>query len=376
MPDNEFENNLRDYCRRSVGKIFLVRLHPRGYNAPADAGEFDEITLSASLMPVSSDAITQQRAIASIADEMAMSTFPVAEVDDCLPAHLKPLIPAIAQRGLQPFANSYLRYRLAQSNVERFLSLLDCVEVLIKCSVVVLLTARWLKGREEALEEVPERLSRPSLGHWVETLRPLLASAEGDELQQGIKSFWAEPLGEAASELIDLGNSQDWRWKGVRPRSQLDWINWFVWLRNVTRGHGVVEEEFVAGLWQVLHETCLHMASGLEALVLSSTLFYHTPAEGTTTLRGWQRTSGTTDELRPPISYSAYYVYISSESASTSPLLPYPFIISRGGSALVWNGVRKKTVEYLNYGSGQIQQELFGETNAYGLWNQAIQRDM
>lgn len=376
LPDDEFEERLRDYYRLSVGQIFLLKLNIRGYTPPAEAAEFDEIELSAKLVPFSSDINAQQRIVAAIADEMAMSTFPVAEADDLIPADIKPLIPAIAQVGLQPFANSYLRYRLAQSNVERFLALLDCVEVLVKCSAVVLLTGRWLEGDTEGLQEVPDRLSRPSLGHWVETLRQLLSPARGDQLQQDIQSFWAQPPYEAAWELLDLGNNSEWKWKGVRPRSQVEWLNWFVWLRNVTRGHGVIEEGLVSGLWQGLHETCLDMAFGLESLVLSSALFYHTPAEGTTILQGWQRTVvAATGEARPPLSYSAYHVYIGTEASSSPPLLLYPFIISRSGSALVWNGVRKKSVQYLNYGTGEIQQESFEEVDPYLLWERGMRRE-
>jgi hypothetical protein len=376
LPDDEFEDSLRDYYRRSVGQVFLLKLNIRGYTPPAETAEPDEIELSAKLVPLSSDINAQQRVVAAIADEMAMSTFPVAEADDLLPADIKPLIPAIAQVGLQPFANSYLRYRLAQSNVGRFLALLDCVEVLVKCSAVALLTGRWLEGDAEGLQEVPARLSRPSLGHWVETLRQLLLPAGGDQLQQDIQSFWSQPPYEAAWELIDLGNNSEWKWKGVRPRSQIEWLDWFVWLRNVTRGHGVVEEELVSGLWQGLHETCLDMAFGLESLVLSSALFYHTPAEGTTILQGWQRTVvAATGEARPPLSYSAYHVYIGTEAASSPPLLLYPFIISRSGSALVWNGVRKKSVQYLNYGTGEIQQESFEEVDPYLLWERGMRRE-
>jgi hypothetical protein len=137
-------------------------------------------------------------------------------------------------------------------------------------------------------------------------------------------------------------------------------------------GFGVVEEEFVMGLWPSLHETSLHMASRLDGLVLSSALFYHTPTEGTTILQGWQRSGvSAAGKARPPIIYSAYPVYLGLESAQAPPLLLYPFLISRSGSALVWNSVRGKRVEYLDYGSGQLVQESFDEADAHSLWRRA-----
>jgi hypothetical protein len=371
--DESFEKKLRNYCRHALGKIFVITLNPRGETPSAHAGEFDEVALSASLLSITPGSITQQEVIAAIADEMAMSTFPVADADARLSAELYALIPAIAQKGLPPFADCYLRYRLAQSNVERFLCLLDCIEILVKCSAIVLLTSRWREGQEEGLTEIPQKLSRPSLGHWIEVLRTLLASAPEDELQQTLQAFWRQKPSETALSMINEVNDSGLIWKGAQPRSYLAWLDWFVWLRNTTRGHGVVEEDFVTGLCHSLHETNLQMASGLDALVLSSSLIYAT-AGGETRyeMRGWRRAiAPAIDNVEQSINPAVPYVYLNHNADASAPLLLYPFVTNQEGSTLLWNSVREKTVEYLNYGSGQSLKIPSLETDPYSLWKRA-----
>src|SRR5438270_4193025 len=76
-------------------------------------------------------------------DSLTSNIIPISNSDSRLPAELRGTIQSLAYGGLPPVAECYLRFRLAQSDVERYLCLLDSVETLIKMSAIVLIACRW-----------------------------------------------------------------------------------------------------------------------------------------------------------------------------------------------------------------------------------------
>src|SRR5262249_53545517 len=161
----------------------------------------------------------------------------------------------IAQQGLPPIANTYLRARLSQSDVERFLSILDCIEATIKCSVIALLTTQWQAGTVNNSAAIASQLNVPSLGHWIDILCTVITHQPQTSFQKQIADFWYAPLVQTAREVIEDANQSGFSWRGDIPQNHLQWLRWFSWLRNVTRGHGVVKEESIGNLWRSLQKT-------------------------------------------------------------------------------------------------------------------------
>ena len=373
IADRNFEHLVPEYCALSLGSIFQVTLRPRRYQVSEASQDLYQSALSTNISSFTLDSVTQHKAIASLTDQMAMSTFPIADADARLSDELRGVVPLIAKQGLVPIANSYLRFRLSQSDVERFLSLLDCIEACIKCSVIALLTTHWQASNSENASAISAKLNRPSLGHWTEILRALIACQPQSNFQKQIADFWSQPLIEAPKNLIDKAKGSGLSWNGPIPGSYLHWLAWFIWLRNVTRGHGVVKEELVANLWHGFHEVFLHMVFGLEALTLVTKL-RHDPTIVDDTSIGWGRSTSApfygNDSLGETGRRSMIFLH---HGAEMTPL--FPFIISNSSSVLLWNSVRKKSVEYIDYRSGQLNVLTLSDTDPYNLWKQNAELD-
>jgi hypothetical protein len=374
IADKNFERLVPEYCVLSLGSIFQVTLRPKRYQASEASQDLYQTALLANISSFTLDSVTQHKTIASLTDQMAMSTFPIADADSRLSDELGGVVPLIAKQGLVPIANSYLRFRLSQSDVERFLSLLDCIEASIKCSVIALLTTHWQASNSENASAISAKLNRPSLGHWTEILRALIACQPQSNFQKQIADFWSQPLIEAPIKLIDEAKGSGLSWNGPIPGSYLHWLAWFIWLRNVTRGHGVVKEELVANLWHGFHEVFLHMVFGLEALTLVTKLRLDPAIDDDTSIVGWGRsTSGSyygNDSLGETGRGSTIFLH---QGAELTPL--FPFMISNSRSVLLWNSVRKKSVEYIDCRSGQLNVVTLSDTDPYTLWKQNAELD-
>jgi hypothetical protein len=368
LADENFEKMVVENCQHCLGKVFLVYLRPEGERSSRVDKGGGILEVSSSIRSLQ-EIVGQEGVIATLTDELAAISYPIAESDSRLPEGLRPLIQQIAQSGLSPLATSYLRFRLSHSDVERLLCLLDCIEVLIKCSAIVLLVTRWNRGIDSTTIDVSAQLTRPSLGHWTYILRELSKETAEDELEKTVSTFWHRPLlHEAPKKLISDVNGSGLAWQGELPRSHLAWLDWFVWLRNATRGHGVVEEKLASPLWHGFHETFLEMTRGLKPLVFSSAIAVLKDGREPSILQGWDRwkyllpkPSDETEQLAVP-----YLLRKDSEPAP--PLLLYPFMISHSDSVLLWNSMRGDAIEYIDYGSGKLQRFKFPDTDPYNLW--------
>ncbi|GFP32524.1 hypothetical protein HKBW3S42_00828, partial [Candidatus Hakubella thermalkaliphila] len=186
--------------------------------------------------------------IAPLVSRLASTALPTAASDARLTKEARFQIQEIATCGLPPIADCYLRFRLAQSDVERFLSSLDCIESLIRCSVIVLLINRWSYiGTDVSDKQLATR--PPTLGAWINLLQKLATTVVPNELDNGLCAFWKGDMFQVQAELVNEVSKTGLSLADRRRSNQLDWLEWFRDLRNVTRGHGVVEEKTVAPLW-------------------------------------------------------------------------------------------------------------------------------
>jgi hypothetical protein len=79
-------------------------------------------------------------AIAPLVQRLSSSIIPMHWADSRLPVSLRRMAEGWSKNALSPVADLYLRLRLAQSDVERFLISLEGIELLIKISAIGLLT--------------------------------------------------------------------------------------------------------------------------------------------------------------------------------------------------------------------------------------------
>ena len=309
--------------------------------------------------------------IAPLVNRLASTALPTAASDVRLTKEARSLIPEITTCALPPIADCYLRYRLAQSDVERFLSLLDCIESLIRCSVIVLLVNRWSQTGTDVSDK--KLVGKPlTLGSWINLLQRLTAIAVQNEIiDKELCSFWRGNMFQVQKELISEVSRTGLPLPDIRRSSQLDWLEWFRDLRNMTRGHGVVEEKSVAPLWHFLHQTFLEVILALRPLVLSSVLVAIEPNGRQISLRGWNK-----GEHRPELGLheSQEHRVLSALKSPSGQLLPlYPLFIICSNNVLLWDCLRReeKAIEFMNYASWEREKLAFSEfsdTNPYKIW--------
>jgi hypothetical protein len=344
----DFDATVDEWVRLSTGRVFVVVVTPIGrvYEpAPPRTGvETYWFTPSSDF----AERLDIAEFASQLSTQLSTSAHPLGESDDSLSSELKELIPAIATRALSPVANCYLRFRTSRSNVERFLGSLDCIEVLVKLSAMYLLATAWKVGAE-----TPRLRQLPTLGDWVSSLRSLVAGGSTDPLSQSLRGAWERKVSEAQEQLVTDAVSAGLSWTAEPLHSHLDWLRWFSWLRNVTRGHGSVGEDQVASLWHGLHTSFLHIASDLSSLILDSRLLAGS-GDRKGVRMGWTREA----VHLPDASDAAAHcepVLMVSEVAGSNHVSLYPFIVERDGAVLLWNGIRRdQSAEYLEYGTGGL----------------------
>ena len=308
-------------------------------------------------------------------DRLNSTIIPTSQSDSALPADLRNMVSNLAYYGLPPVAGCYLRFRLAHSDVERYLCLLDCVEVLVKFSAITLLADMW-ENDVELPSEFNSKLTRPTLGVWIDMLRTLLGYSVASELTGSIRQFWQKSLRDAPKQLIDEAAGSGLAWNGKVPRSHLIWLDWFVWLRNTTRGHGSIEEGMAEKLWQGFHETFLRMVLDLKELVLFRSLESY-PVDGETIrFQGWRRGNSTFDDCGDTATSCLFLspnnAAPTSDGPSSAAILLHPLVINLSGSFLLWNTVREGAIEYIDYASGQLTRLTFPETDPHNLWKRSV----
>ncbi len=367
--DREFDNAVEEFNGVAAGLIFRVLLI-------RSADDVAQIQNCRSIETLPFMVSNEQREreefkeiIPVITGQLTTTAIPIGESDDKLPAELRATISKIVSHGLPPLANCYLRFRLSKSNVERFLCLLDCFEVLIRVSVIYSLVQQWTHNGNSLLAQLYTQLNRPGLGTWLDTLRRLSAEPGQDDLAQAICAFWKQPLAGAPRQLISDARGSGLAYPGDLPRSHLGWLDWLVWLRNSTRGHGGVEEDQVGPIWHGLHATFLRMARGLTPLIADSSLATAQQDGSLDSCSGWNRDQlpESTQENKPPLPANPVFMVRNGTSGDNKSLL-HPFIIKAGKDFLIWNSARENAIEYLDYGTGQIRQIKSGDVNPYNLW--------
>ena len=350
-PENltpETDQRFHKLLHHSIGPVaLLVPEMLIGYEESVDDDGRDRMRgyelVSAPMQNVS-------RATPQVISLLANVALSLARSDRRLDPEARAIVRRIAADGLPPLADAYLRFRLSASAVERFLCLFDCFEVLIKYSVF---TVSALSG-----VALLAALERPSLGTWTNVLRGSLTGKvplEGD-LSQSTAEFWHRSLGDKPLELIDAVNGTGLSWSGKVPRSHLGWLEWLVWLRNKTKGHGGVEESACVPIWHEFHAVLLDSARQLSPLVLESVIWSEDRQGERVALRGW---------LRGPFRSST----IERDPATLSPsnrrprltrgAVPIdlgPFVHCEGNTCLTWNSGNSKRGEYIDYATGRLRR--------------------
>lgn len=223
--------------------------------------------------------------------------------------------------------------------------------------------------------ELSSKLSRPSLGYWTEMLRTLISIQQPEEFEQHIANSWERPLQDTPLKLIEEARSSGLDWRAPLPKSPMLWLDWFVWLRNITRGHGSIEERNAATLWHTLHETFLYLVNELKELVLLAKLEIRSLDETSAfPFQGWQR-KGDQFAVRGEMSFEGDPdFFVIAPERDQAPILLFPLCVAKSGQVLIWNSVRSNEVEYINYGSGRLLTESFSETNPHLLWERTVKR--
>jgi hypothetical protein len=296
--------------------------------------------------------------VAHIVDIVDNVTIPVARSDARLGSRLREGISAVATRGLAPLADCYLRFRLAESDVERFLGLIDCFEVLIKYSLLTLVSVEEQEPHDMSRRSIFKQLERPSMGTWIHLLREAKkkTAQQSTGLSSSITDVWNRSLEGAPRNLISTVNGAGLAWPGTVPRSHMEWLNWLVWLRNKTKGHGGVEESTCSAVWHDFHETFLQIALDLSDLTLNSTLWLKDTDGQSVPMEGWVRghhRTSTLDIAPKRLQERAARPIIEYRDAQY-PLAP--FVMFEENSCLTWNSGDTEKAEYIDYATGKITE--------------------
>ncbi len=295
-------------------------------------------------------------AASEITRVLAAACIPMRELDRALDTSRVGAIGPLADRGLAPLADAYLRFRLSNSEVERFLCLFDCFEVLIKHSVFL-----FVDGDLTGL--IKERKD-PTLGRWKDWLikrikdQPAapLPSPSRDPLPDQLCAAWRGDVGEAVCRLraaverngIHVG-------RGAEDKTWYEWMSWLNDFRNVTKGHGGVEEKVAASLLPLFHATLLDLIAVLRPLTLDSYLVRICEDGTEVVLRGWLRGARRSSTLQSKkITRS---VTVNEELRTDHRTKDYPLhgcIVISHNSVLTWHSRRHERDMYIDYLSGNI----------------------
>lgn len=303
--------------------------------------------------------------VPKLTSAIALCCLPTKRLDLEVPDELRKINFSVARCGLAPLADAYLRFRLSKSDVERFLCLFDCFEVLMKYSVFVLmrdgrpddLDLRWLKKSER-----DERWKRPTLGAWKDWLIDLTNDdvRQRSKLEQDICAAWQKNLDGPVVEFVaavkasginvglsDYSGEQKWN----------EWLQWFVNFRNVTKGHGGIEEKTVASYLAGFYATFLQLVSLLHSLALDARLMACCADATEIESRGWLRGRYRSSTLWSSSSSRVKSIKVTHElrwNSEEYKLDPYVKFI--GNSVLTWHSLAKDGQDaYLDYLTGRIE---------------------
>ena len=276
----------------------------------------------------------------------------------------------LAEFALPPVADAYLKVRLAQSDVERYNSLLDAIEAIVRVAALALLVDLWSHGLLKDKPEARKKGLTPPItfGGWVYLLNDVWlptapSSLMGDKVGQFLGSGMMPMQARMEQEALSAGLNQS----EFEVKNQFEWIKWIKWLRNVTKGHGPVDENLAGRLWDHLHAAFLEMAEGLDYLLTKSALIILCDGK-TQLLGGWYRGRKRAFQgpLNPEVDAGFNFalgndlsVYLRSPNGEL--LFLTPFLQCDTGNVLMWSGSRAIT----DFGTGQIHHlELLSNATA------------
>lgn len=359
------ESTIQEIFDHSLGKILII-IFSSLENVLIERAKEGGIVYFCKERPLPTDYFMKELSTRVV--EELMPAFPLALADLKLSDEKHFTIRELARKGLQPLAGSYLRFRIAKSDVERLLCLLDCIEVLIKSSAISIIANHWQKEQALSSSDIISKLKTPSLGDWTGLLRDMLDNDAENELVKQISTFWTMPIRhEFHRQLITDVDGSGLSWKGEIPRSHIGWLDWFVWLRNVTRGHGVLGDKIASPIWESFHELFLAMAVGLKKLVFESLTISQDNNKNKSYLQGWDRKRYLRQENGGDREASKIYLQTEENDRSSSIML-YPLAVAYKNSILLWNRIKGECIEYIDYSSGQIVKFNLSETDPYIIW--------
>lgn len=302
-----------------------------------------------------------RRAHEAVAKNVRHSALAAARSDSLLDPSTRSFATDFAAHGLAPLADVYLRFRIAVSDLERFVVLLECFEALIKYSSFALLAgtgdSRSAMLSPHAVKVVGPK--PPSMGTWVRLLRTLskLPEYTAIPLLRRTSEFWErdQPT-EAAHELVRTVNRLGVGTRQTLPKSNGLWLEWLTSIRNITRGHGGLQERTSALVWHGLHRVFLESLSGLRPLVLGGQLVAQGSESRSVHHAGWRRglyRHSTLDTALASLpAHSARVLWQFPEY--TIDLAP--FTVFRRNECWTWNGRSRSgsQADYVDYASGKI----------------------
>ncbi len=173
------------------------------------------------------------------------------------------------------------------------------------------------------------------------------------------------------AELIDKAQEIGLLLPQEHCATQLKWLSWFRELRNVTRGHGVVQEKGVAPLWDGLHRLVLDLIAAMELLTLSSVLVATEPNGNRICLRGWYRARSRNRLLFTEAGEDCMVTSLSAPGGQL--VVTHPLIVAHTGRVFVWERIRRdeRMIEFLDYGSWKRMQVAFSDVGGgdpYAIW--------
>jgi hypothetical protein len=289
-----------------------------------------------------------------IVEHMATCAAPIAAGDAVLAQDLRRVAVALASGGLAAVADAYLRYRVSHSDVERYIALLDCFDVLVRYSVLTLAGS----GGQIASPEFREQLERPTLGSWVGLLRQGSAGSRQDSLSGSIRNFWQGGLAKVPEDLVDTARGVGLDYRGSVPRTHAEWLDWLVWLRNATKGHGATHEQLVAPLWMPLHESLLLAVRELSPLVLDAQITWldertpFTSAKPKPSLTGWRRGVARAGANNLDGAGGVWHSGAIICDGLTIDLAGYALV--SGNRCITWNSRKGNAGEFIDWASGEL----------------------
>ena len=293
-------------------------------------------------------------AVSEITRVLAATCIPMRYLDRALTASCARAIGDISDRGLAPLADAYLRFRLSSSEVERFLCLFDCFEVLIKYSVFL-----FVDGNLSALT-IQHKV--PPLGKWKDWLIGYVnkssappGSTSRDPLSDQLRTAWRGDLSEAVRQLrsgVDrFGIHVD---RLAQDKSWYEWMWWLNDLRNVTKGHGGMDERVAASLLPLFHAALLDLIAVLRPLSLDSHLVRICEDGTEVVLKGWLRGARRSSTLQAKTITRSMTV---NEELRTDPRTKdhalHGCVVISLNSVLTWHSRREQDM-YIDYLSGNI----------------------